>query len=222
MKANLCVIDCETGGLDPKQHPITQVAIDIITPVDFVSIHSYDAFVKPYNNLQITPKALESSRVAMKDINAGVDKIVLIRELIKAFKLGNKSGKGQTKLILVGHNTGFDMGFLEYFFQYMNKNLYDYVSRSFLDTMLLAKLMEVGSLKSTENQKYNLTALAERFGIKLHNAHGAPADVQVTKQVLIQILNNLRNGNNNNASRNDGPVQSNTRKRAREGFFFEM
>jgi DNA polymerase III alpha subunit (gram-positive type) len=222
MKTNIGVIDVETGGLDPKQHPITQIAIDIITPIDFVSIYSYDAFVKPYNNLQITPKALESSRVAMKDINAGIDTITLIRELIRIFKLANKSGKGQTKLILVGHNTGFDMGFLEYFFQYMNKNLYDYVSRSFLDTMLLAKLMEAGNLKSTENQKYNLTALSERFGIKLHNAHGAPADVQVTKQVLIKILNNLRNGNNSNSSTNNNSSKSDTRKRAREGFFFEM
>lgn len=222
MKANLGIIDVETGGLDPTKHPITQVSIDIITAIDFDTVHTYDNFVKPYNNLEITPKALESSRVSMKEINGGVDKIVLMRELINAFKKGNKSGKGQTKLILVGHNTGFDVSFLDYFFKYMNKNLYDYVSRSFLDTMLLLKLMEAGQLKSTENQKYNLTACCERMGIKLHSAHGASADVQATKLLLIKILNNLRNANTGitpgiNKSSKDG-----NRKRAREGFFFEF
>jgi len=222
MKANLGIIDVETGGLDPNKNPITQVALDIITAVDFNSILTFDTFVKPYNNLEITPKALEASRVSMKEINNGVDKVVLMRELINVFKKGNKSGKDQTKLILVGHNTGFDMGMLEYFFKYMNKNLYDYVSRSFLDTMLLLKLMEAGQLKSTENQKYNLTACCERMGIKLHGAHGAAADVNATKQLLIKILNNLRHGNTNTSRESGDAAKSGVRKRARDDFFFEF
>jgi DNA polymerase III epsilon subunit-like protein len=222
MKANLAIIDCETGGLDHTQHPITQIAIDIITAVDFNTIDTYDNFVQPYNNLEVSPKALEASRVSMKQINGGVDKMILMRDLIKIFKVANKSGKGQTKTILVGHNTGFDVGFLEYFFSYMNKDLYDYVSRSFIDTMLLCKLMEAGSLKSTENQKYTLTACCDRHGIDLHGSHGAIADVNATKQLLIKILNNLRNGNSSNASRENGATQGGVRKRARDSFFFEF
>lgn len=221
MKANLGIIDVETGGLKNNEHPITQVSIEVIDPVSFSHVANFTSFVKPYNDLVITDKALQASRVAMQQINKGIDVKILMKELITIFKAANKSGKDQTKLILVGHNIPFDIGFLEYLFYYMNKSLYDFVSRTHIDTMTWCKLKEAGSLKSSENQKFTLTACCEREGIILHSAHGAQADVAATKKLLIKLLNNLRYGGNSGNSSESGSSNKG-REKARTKFFFEF
>lgn len=216
----LGIVDVETGGLKNNEHPITQVSIEVIDSVNFNHVAGFTSFVQPYNDLEITEKALQASRVTMAQINKGIDVKILMKELINIFKIANKSGKEATRLILVGHNVPFDLGFLEYLFYYMNKRLYDYVSRTHIDTMTLAKLKEAGSLKSSENQKFTLSACCDREGIVLHNAHGAAADVAATKKLLIKLLNNLRYANTSGSSESGGTPKN--RKKAREGYFFEF
>lgn len=214
---NFFICDTETGGLDPKKHPITQICIHIVDPIKFSLLHSYDTFVKPYNNLEISPKALQVSQVTMSQINKGVDANTLMKGMINTFKIANKTGKA--KPIFVGHNSPFDLGFLEYFFKYMNQDLYKYLNKTWFDTLSLCKLFEGDSLKANENVKFNLTACCDRMGIVLHNAHGASADVEATKLLFKKLTGYLRNGNNKNL---DMKGTNNTIEKARDNFFFEF
>lgn len=193
---NLVVLDVETGGSDPTKNPITQFAVQIVDPETFDIIYNYDNFVKPYNNLKIEKVALEYTRLSMQQINGGVDYKQLIRDIIDIAKRANKSGKSSSAGIIVGHNVGFDTGFLSYLFNYANKNFFDYFNFNPIDTLNLIKLYESGNLKSSGSTRYTLTACCERWGIKLHTAHGAPSDVDHTRKLLKNFFLKIReNGN---------------------------
>lgn len=224
---NYVVIDCETGGRDRDKNPITQIALQVLEPVEFSTIHSFDTLVKPYDNLLIEKEAVDYTRVNMKDVmQRGVDVNVLVKNLIETAKIANKSGKSATRPILIGHNIAFDKGFLEYVLTYKNKNLYEHYSIESFDTMNMMKLMEGGlKRKPGEVSRYTLTACCERNGIKLQSAHGAVADVEATKQLFIVLANRLRNNQSGYATMDygekDGSPNENRRK-SRDSFFFEI
>jgi DNA polymerase III alpha subunit (gram-positive type) len=223
MKQNLIVLDLETGGYHATEHPITQLALNVVDPLHFESLHKYSNFVKPYNNLVITPEALQASRVSMQQINKGITVQVLVKDLLAAFKIAHKSGKPQTKPIIVGHNIAeFDMPFLEYLFSYLNKNLYDYVSRVTFDTIPFSKLLMAGNVKSDENAKFNLAACCERFGIELKGAHDALADVEATTQLFKFLTKTLRNGYAGSTTTNTVQSAGSGKRSARDNFFFEF
>lgn len=216
MKNNIGITDCETGGFNPEENPITQIAITVIDAETFEDLESYSTFIKPYDDLIITPAALEASRVTMREINKGEDVAKVFKILIQLFK--KYSGRGNnSKLILGGHNFGFDLGFLEYLFKRFNQNLYDYVDKFHYDTMKLYPHMEIFSGKF----KYNLTNLSERYGFSLTSAHGAEPDVKVTKDLLINYLNRARNASESQQISGGVEVKSSGRK-ARRKFHFEF
>lgn len=216
MKNCLIVLDVETGGLNYKKNPITQVAFEVIDPADLMYLDSYETFVKPYNNLEIETKALEASRVSMREIQNGIDYKLLTKNLIDKFKKANKSGKKSTRPIFVGHNFSFDIKFLEYLFDFSNLDIYEYIDGSYFDTLKLFQLYESGSLKKNENQKYNLTALTERYGIELRGAHGAMTDVKATKELFKKITAILRKGD----STTEAPKVK--ERKFRDTFYFEF
>lgn len=221
MKNNLGICDVETGGTECEKNPITQLTIEVVDPIEFQTIHHFETFVKPYNNLVIEQEALKRSRVTMQQINTGMDSKILIKELIAAFKKANKSGRDSTKPYLVGHNFGFDMAFLVYLFKFYNQDLYSYVEEVPFDTLAIMKWYEGNSLKSTEAQKYNLTACCERLGIALKGAHGSGADVEATKQLFYTLTNLFRNANTTDSKTGAKALHSN-KTNHREGFFFEF
>lgn len=224
MKNNYITIDVETGGKFPIKDPttgehngITQIALRVIDPVKFKLLHSYDAFVKPYDGTTIHPKALQYTRVSMKDINNGIDVNVLTKQLVECFKIANKTGRAESAPILVGHNLEFDKGFLEYLFTRKNKSLYDFVQQIYYDTMWLCRSAEVGQLKSDDVSRYTLAACCERFGINLKNAHSATGDVLVTEQLFIKLIKRL--------AAQPGATETITEEKqskSRDNFFFEI
>jgi DNA polymerase III epsilon subunit-like protein len=222
MTNKLIICDVETGGTDPNLHPITQITMQVLDPNTFQALHTFESFVKPYNNLTITKEALEHSRVSMKEINAGIDSAALMKAIINVFKIANKSGKDQSNPYFVGHNFGFDFQFLEYLFTYHNKNLYDFAQRVCFDTLAMMKLFEGNSLKASESSKYNLTNCCERMGITLRNAHGSAADVAATEALFIKLVNLQRNANPTTDSTTGNTTKSKSNNAHRSAPFFEF
>lgn len=224
MKNNYITLDVETGGKfatkDQKtgeHNGITQIALRVIDPIKFRLIHSYDAFVKPYDGHTIHPDALKYTHVTMKDINNGIDVNVLTKNLVECFKIANKTGKYASAPIMIGHNLDFDKGFLEYLFGRKNKNLYDFVQPFYYDTLWLCKSTEAGQLKSDDVSRYTLTSCCERFGISLKNAHSATGDVQVTEQLFIKLLKRLQQVGNTTES-----IVEEKQSKSRDSFYFEI
>jgi DNA polymerase III alpha subunit (gram-positive type) len=198
---NLIIFDCETGGLDFNKNPITEIALVAVDPVKFKPIHKFESFVQPYQDLEITQKSLEHSRVSLADIKNGMEAEKLIRELIKFFKASTVRGF-QGKPVLCGHNVSFDIAFLSSLFARYGKNLADYVAENNgeidrMDTMRLARLKWRKVDKS--NDKFNLGACCKRAGIDLVGAHGAMNDTLVTVKLLAYFSDSMQG---------DGKVES--------------
>jgi DNA polymerase III alpha subunit (gram-positive type) len=191
--ANYIVFDCETGGLDPYKNPITQIALLTIESNTLKELNRWETFVKPYDDLEITKAALDTTGLKMADINSGMSKKELVSALITYFKESATNNRPEKRPVLVGHNVQFDMGFLHYIFHTTDKSVFDYVSPTQIDTMSLTKMYG-----KTERLKLEI-ACAE-FGIVLKNAHSAMPDVLATTDLLKHYISMLRSSEKESGS----------------------
>lgn len=217
-KSNYLVFDCETGGLDPAENPITQFAAVVLDFNTLKEVDRWETYIKPYNGLQITKTAIEKTMVNMAEVNRGME----LNAFIEAFgrfctqNFGDVKGKEQRRLVGVGHNVLFDVGMLEAAFYYSSyakkQSLFTYIQDQTLDTMYLSKMM----YGLTGDEKMTLGATCERAGIALTDAHGAMNDVEATAGYFRYCVQRLR------ATGGSLPTaEKKTRRRGNEFFEFK-
>lgn len=138
-KVNVCVLDFETGGLNPKIHQVTQMCLKHIDMDTFEVLRTYNVYVKNYNNPLPSSKLVRKSQsTPMVCDFESTQNITGITE-DKLNKLGlpfdeamygllnflNEVTCGSTsaseKIILCGQNLPFDIGFLNQIFLFINK-----------------------------------------------------------------------------------------------------
>lgn len=208
---NIIVFDCETGGLDYTKHPITQIALICLDGEDLKELFRYDSYIKPYENLEITDKALEVSLIDKRVLsNAPTHKVVfsMLKEFFK------KSICKRSKPTLVGHNVPFDIGMLRALFKFNNSNLSDFLHSNndeiyYEDTqrMMMRCFPDLG--------RYNLGNCCEKLEVPLHDAHGAIGDTEATVLLYKKILSKMRSGKQNDNIEYDpkaGKVRHNQEK----------
>jgi DNA polymerase III epsilon subunit-like protein len=197
------VVDCETGGLDKDEHPITQVAMLSFYLDNLSVIEEYSSFIKVYGGLTIDPIVFEKTTVTPQDVANGKEHWKVVEEMIAFFKRNNsQKGKKRGNTVLLGHNiVGFDREFLEYIFLLNGYDIYDYISGTFIDT--LPRSEEIWP----EEDKHNLTIACSRAGVKLVGAHGAIADVRANYDLFCYMVKTQRKGLNNK-SQEDSKVKT--------------
>lgn len=186
LKLTVTVCDFETGGLDPKKNPITEVGMLNFDLQTLAVNWEYQTFVKPYNNLVIDPIVYEKTQVKPEDVHNGKDYKDVVKEMCELFNQAKaKGGKGmQGGTIMLGHNfVKFDRPFMEELFQFAGKDVYDYINGSIIDTLPLAQAKWIGT-----QEKYNLTECCKRIGYNLVGAHGAMNDVRATFELAKNLL----------------------------------
>jgi len=192
IKQRYIILDCETGGLNCLENPITEIAMIAVDRVKFEEVNRWETFVKPYADLVISPKALQMTGISMDQINSGksVDKMVDV--MIKFFEsVTPPHDRGRNKPLIVGHNVGFDIRFISKAFELVDKQLYNYVSSSAedkynpregdigrLDTMYLSRE------HWKDDGKFSLFACCKRIGIDIIDSHRAMNDVLATWKLL--------------------------------------
>lgn len=213
-KSNYIIFDCETGGLDENKNPITQYACAILDGKTLKEIDRWETFVKPYNDLIIEKKALDSTMVTMSDINSGVS----IKDFITTATSFWESHRVRTKyrdagrLISVGHNVTFDIRFLNYALDLMKKPAIDeWLYPNSIDTFPLAKM----TFGINGDEKLNLGASCLAAGLKLTDAHGAMNDVEATADLFRFFMKRLRSKGGSN-------ISSDKSSRAKGSDFFEF
>lgn len=230
-ESHYIVLDCETGGLEPKPcmvtpkgggvakpyagNPIIQIACMTLDAYSLKEIDRFETFVKPYNNLIIEKDALKSNGLLMADVNKGMDAVVLKKLLIAYFQKHNPTKRSQSAPIFVGQNFTFDLGFLEYLFENVGKkeNLYDYVQKHYIDTWADSKR----AYGLNKGMKHNLGVIAERLGIEHKNAHNAMPDVITTAEVFRNFTMRLRS-----IGGVDDEVEVTKKKEKKQRDFFEF
>lgn len=190
IKSNYIVHDCETGGLDENKNPITQYAAIVLDYKTLKEVDRWETFVKPYDDLVIEQKALDSTMVTMSDVNNGIT----LQEFVKTATTFWENHRARTRyrdmgrLVSVGHNVSFDHRFLNYALGTQNKTIWEYFQDNFVDTYVLSKM--AFGLKGDE--KLNLGATCGYTGIDLTDAHGAMNDTEATADVLRWFIKNIR------------------------------
>lgn len=189
--------DLETGGLNGKEHPITQVAA-VVVDRNLREIECYERKVK-FLEENCDPVALEKNHydpeVWARD---AISPKIVVKEftaiLRKHADLNNVSAKGRPYVScqMAGHNAAvFDRQFLNDWY----KRLGEYCPGDWrvLDTLQLAQWWYFAT-GNPRPENFRLETLCSEFGIELEgDAHDALVDVRATVE-LARVLTRKKDG----------------------------
>lgn len=226
---NFIVFDFETGGLDSRKNPVTEIALISLDGKDLKKINDYQSLIGPYDDKLIyEQKALDYTGITMDMLNdEGKGIVEVAKEVFEKLKEANNRQEKSPGLkpVLVGHNVQFDIGMLHHLMEWgfkdtgisANQKLsevlhgttdhYGNFHPTYLDTWLFGKLWFQGEGEMTN---YKLGTLVDKLGIDINNAHRAMNDVVSTAEVLRVGITTLRNGFTQNY------------QGGREGFYFPI
>lgn len=189
------VFDLETGGLNPIEHPVLEIAICVLDS-DLNETEEYSSKIKPYGNYTITEGALKANGLSVEMLNFQGKNCDVVCNKVEALLKKYKNGKN--KPILCGHNIKkFDIPFLEEFFKYNKKNLSKYIYEEIIDTLFWSRV------KWQESVNYKLGTCCSNADIELVDAHRALSDTRANKDLVKQFIRNLRNDNGQTKSKEE-------------------
>lgn len=213
--SNYIVHDCETGGLDENENPITQYACIILEGTTLKELDRYETFVKPYADLKIEKVALEKTMVSMTDIKNGIPVKEFVSTTQDLWKQYQSKAKWEDarRLVSVGHNIPFDHRMLQWAFNFCKKgSIWSLLQDSFIDTMVLTKM----TFGLNGNEKITLSDAIRYTKLKITDAHGAMNDVEATADLLRWFTKKLR------SKRGEAAVEKEVKERLKGQEFFEF
>lgn len=160
--ATYAILDLETTGLNPQTDEILEVAVVILQ--DGAVIDEFESLIRP-----TSPVSEEITQIT------GITQ-AMVNDAPTLFKVRSQIRKIIGDHVIVGHNVGFDVGFLQ------SENLA--LHNETIDTVTLASVI----LPSAG--RYNLESLAHFLQLPLDEsgqAHRAMADVLLTAELLLAL-----------------------------------
>ena len=178
------VVDLETGGFDPAQHAILDVAMVQVAFSDgnLTPEHPWQRAVTPYEGSLLDPAALKITGIDPDDPGRGaLDEADVLREMFSEIRRRMKVF-GCQRAVLVAHNAAFDQQFLNLAIDRNQIKRSPFHPFTFIDTASLAMVA------------YGHTVLSEacgRAGIEFDaaRAHNALYDAQRTAELFCSIVN---------------------------------
>lgn len=158
------VLDIETTGLSFRTEKITEIGAVKVKNGEIVD--TFESFVNP--EIPIPEKIVKITHITDEMVK-NAETIDQVMPKFLEF-IGN--------LRLVAHNADFDVGFLKY----NAENLGLKMDNNYIDSLALSRQVY------PEFKKHKLGILADKFGIKVENAHRALDDVKTLVKVFIKLL----------------------------------
>jgi DNA polymerase III epsilon subunit-like protein len=192
MGQRLVFFDLETGGIDPKRHPIIQVAA-IAVDEQLEILEAFEAKIV-FNTRQAKARSLRKNQyhpgVWAKDAREPNSVAHELSEFLRRHATVtalSAQGKSYNVAQLVAHNAAFDGPFLTEWYDRLN--LYLPARRLVLCTMQLAMWQFISAAKPPP-ANYQLATLCNHFGVRFHAAaaHDALGDVTATVQLFKAIV----------------------------------
>lgn len=188
MEQKLIFCDLETGGLDPKRHPIIQIAAVAVNE-NLEAVEAFEA------KIHFDEKKASADALRKNHYHPGVwqNEGKPAQDVAKEFAaflrrhatLPMLSAKGEFYRVaqLVAHNAAFDGPFLFAWFE--KQGVYLPAKRLVLCTMQLA-MWQFWLPGAESPQSFKLADLCEHFGVPFHaaKAHDALADVTATVELF--------------------------------------
>ena len=179
---NRLIIDTETTGLSPRFNVCLTVGLlSIEVEKNHLEILDQNHIFIKHKNYNINPQALK-----VNGINIEEHDLHAISPNKACAKINNFLSKNSLQEIpIVGHNIGFDKGFLSALFAQSDKTpLFHHQSE---DTMQIWRNLQKQNIIPPQ-LRANLGTLANHFQINYEKAHDALADCKITAQVYHKML----------------------------------
>ena len=179
------VIDVETGGFNPKTDALLEIAACIIQMEEdgtFVRTETIASHVEPFEGANIDPKALEITGIRLDHpLRMALDETEALRKIFQPVRKELRQ-TGCHRAILVGHNSFFDLSFINAAIERTGIKRSPFHPFSSFDTVTLAGMA------------YGQTVLAravQAAGMDWHSdqAHSAIYDTERTADLFCTILN---------------------------------
>ena len=181
------VVDIETGGFDPLNNAILEIAITLIEEIDgqLEVCDTYRHHIEPFEGLAVEKESLEFTKI---DLNHPLRIAISEKEaLTDLFKIINKARNKYecSRAILVGHNAHFDSSFINESVKRNGIKKSPFHPFSVLDTVSLGVL--------ATNQTV-LAMVCDSLGIDYDSkqAHSAAYDSDVTAKVFCKVVNEYK------------------------------
>ena len=181
------VVDIETGGFNPLNNAILEIAITLIEEIDgqLEVGDTYRHHIEPFEGLAVEKESLEFTKI---DLNHPLRIAVSEKEaLTDLFKIINKARNKYecSRAILVGHNAHFDSSFINESVKRNGIKKSPFHPFSVLDTVSLGVL--------ATNQTV-LARVCDSLGIDYDSkqAHSAAYDSDVTAKVFCKVVNEYK------------------------------
>ena len=181
------VVDVETGGLNPKEHALLEIAAIPLTMNDrgiIIPMETICHDIHPHPNSTIVPEALKINRIdvncpnrcATTEGEALRNVFSIIRELVKAHDC--------KRAILVGHNAAFDLAVLNAAVERSNIKRNPFHPFSTFDTVTLGGIFYGQTVLAKALEKANIS-------FDIQQAHSAAYDAEKTAELFCRCVNSL-------------------------------
>ncbi|WP_164473457.1 3'-5' exonuclease [Deinococcus psychrotolerans] len=174
LRQPLIFLDTETGGRDPKRHPLLTIGL-VTLGLDGQISRPLHLLVK-HDHYEVETGAMEVNGIDLEAHDAAAQPPEAVAAALREYaaEVG--------RVMLGGHNFNFDLGFLRPLLPDLRK-----VFRSgYVDTKLSAQfLIHAGVLPYQIGTP--LSQLTEHFGIE-YAAHNALEDAAATAKVYVELL----------------------------------
>ena len=160
-------VDLETTGLDPKQDQIIEIGIQIFDSANMMD--QFSMLIDPHLDVGIPAHITDLTGITSDDLEGQPNIESVMSEVTKLLE-----GK-----IIVGHNIGFDLGFL-------SAAGVDLTGSAF-DTWELAYILDFDS------PDYSLDTLLSRHNIYRAQAHRALDDAKATAELFLRLSDFIDN-----------------------------
>ena len=179
------VVDLETGGFDPINNAILEIAVTLIGQNDkyeLVVLDTHRYHIDPYKDLIVEQESLDFTKIKLDHpLRKAVSEKEALTELFKIINKA-KSEYSCSRAILVGHNAHFDLAFIKESIKRNNIKKSPFHPFSVLDTV---------SLGAMHTQQTVLARVCESLSIDYdsNEAHSAAYDAEITAKVFCKIIN---------------------------------
>ena len=190
----LCAVDVETTGLDPKIHEIWQICI---LPLDsngelrrgimpfYTTLKMENPHIIDTGNIRISKDTICEVQLRGMDKEDAKDALL---EWMKKLELPYTKFGEPKHIIPLAHNFAFDRAFLQAWLGDMFSQVFDYRS---MDTMIIAQYLNDRAAVHAEPppyQKLNLRWLSTMINAPIEQAHDALHDCVATAAVYRGFL----------------------------------
>lgn len=186
------VTDTETTGLEVLTSEILELTLYHINQE-----RSETWYLKPDKPENASPDALRVNGHKLADISHQTEEGRKLYQdpakvIIDIENWINKDNNSSELRLLVGHNVGFDMKFLQTLWSKHNyQETFPFGARPhYLDTMQAQLFIDL--IKGEKLNYYNLGSLVEKYGVKKLKAHASLGDTIMCKDVFLKQLKILK------------------------------